>query len=442
MTTIRQQVARLAGGQASSRSMLEQARERAQAAAELNAIAHVDWPQAAAAADALDARARAGNPVGPLHGVPVTVKDLFHVEGMPLQAGTRAKLPGIPREASVVARLRDAGALVFAKTNMHEIALGATGENPWTGDVKNPRDPRRQAGGSSSGSAVAVAVGIGAASVGSDTGGSVRIPAAFCGVVGFKPTFGAVPLDGALPLSWTCDHAGPLARCVADAALLYEVIAQRQVRHGAVARRPRLAIPAQWLRPRLSAAVRESFERVVASLRGDADVAEVDTPTLPLAWEAYTPIVRAEAAYVHRAALAAGGEGFSDAVSAPLRAGSELSAQRYLDAMSQREQVRSELDALLAGHDALILPTSAVAPPLRGQTDVDVAAGRMTVREAVLGQTLPFSLVGLPALSLPAGDADGLPMGLQVVGRRDRDASLLALCGWLESSLAGSALSR
>ena len=161
----------------------------------------------------------------PLLGAWVSVKDLFQLEGAPMKAGTEATLPPMPAASStVVQRLQAAGALVFAKTNMHEIALGATGENPWTGDVCNPHDPARQSGGSSSGSGVAVAVGLGSASIGSDTGGSIRIPSAFCGVVGFKPTVGSVSLAGALPLSWTCDHAGPLARSVEDAALLVEYL--------------------------------------------------------------------------------------------------------------------------------------------------------------------------------------------------------------------------
>jgi Asp-tRNA(Asn)/Glu-tRNA(Gln) amidotransferase A subunit family amidase len=179
-------------------------------------------------------------------------------------------------EAVAVARLRAAGALIFAKTNMHEIALGATGENAWTGDVKNPYDPARQAGGSSSGAGVAVATGIGVAGLGSDTGGSVRIPAAFSGVVGFKPSFGAIPLAGALHLSWTCDHAGPLTRSVDDAARLFEVMSGRRTDHGAVPRRPRLAVPAKWLAPRMSLAMGEWFESLLAGLRRDADVIDVE----------------------------------------------------------------------------------------------------------------------------------------------------------------------
>jgi aspartyl-tRNA(Asn)/glutamyl-tRNA(Gln) amidotransferase subunit A len=434
---IRETVAAIAAGRATSRALLESAREAHARHLGLNPIAWVDWDAAARTADALDAAARAAGALGPLHGATVSIKDLYNVAGMPTAGGTRAPLPEFGGESVAVSRLRAAGALIFAKTNMHEIALGATGENPWTGDVKNPHDPARQAGGSSSGAGVAVATGIGMAGLGSDTGGSVRIPAAFCGVVGFKPSFGAIPLGGALHLSWTCDHAGPLTRSVDDAALLFEVMSGRRTDHGGVARRPRLAVPAQWLAGRLHPAVRAWFEAHLAALRRVADVVEVATPSMPLAWQHYTPIVRAEGAYVHRVALAAGGEGFSEAVLAPLRAGEQVSAQTYIDAMHQRETVRKELDALLRDHDALVLPTSAVPPPLRGQTEVEVEGGTMSVREAVLGQTLAFSFVGLPTLSLPAGTVEGLPAGLQVVGARDRDASLLALGRWMEAGPQG-----
>lgn len=436
--SIRSTAAAIAAGSASSQALLETARANAAAREDLNALAWVDWDAAAAQAHRLDAEARAGRLRGPLHGVPVSIKDLFAVHGMPTRAGTRAPLPALGAdEAVLVGRLRAAGALVFAKTNMHEIALGATGENPWTGDVKNPHDPRRQAGGSSSGAAAAVAAGIGLGAVGSDTGGSIRIPAAFCGVTGFKPGFGAIPLDGGLHLSWTCDHAGPIARRVDDCALLYEAMAARRTDHGRAPRAPRLAVPAGWLAPRLAAPVRACFERALAVLRERGAVVEpVAIPALPLAWQCYTPIVRAEAAFVHRAALAAGGEGFSEGVLAPLRDGAAISASQYFEAMRVREQVRAGLAAVLARCDALVLPTSPVPPPLRGQTEVEVADGRsMSVREAVLGQTLPFSLAGVPALSLPMGQAAGLPASLQMVSAADAEARLLALGRWAEAAL-------
>lgn len=426
------------GGQR-AQALVEAAREAAQRHAQLNAIAWVDWPAAIDAARRLDAETRAGRIRGRLQGIPLSIKDLFAVRGMPMQAGTRAPLPPLALdEASFVARLRAAGALVFAKTNMHEIALGCSGENEWTGDVLNPFDPARQAGGSSSGSGVAVASGIGLASIGSDTGGSVRIPAAFCSVTGFKPTWGAIPLEGALPLSWTCDHAGPLARSVADCALLFEVMAQRSVAHGAVARRPRLHVPAGWMRGRLQAPVRDRFERCVAELQAaGAETATAVVAELSDSWRAYTPIVRAEAAWVHRDALDAGGAGFSSLVLLALQAARRMPALEYVDAMQARVRISRALDAALADCDAWILPTSAVLPPLRGQSEIGIEGGVTTVREAVLGQTLPFSLCGLPTLSIPLGFIDGLPVALQVVARRGGDASLLALGGWIEQKLAG-----
>jgi aspartyl-tRNA(Asn)/glutamyl-tRNA(Gln) amidotransferase subunit A len=432
--SIREATAAIAHGQGSSRALLEAAEAAQHAHQDLNALAWVDWQGAARQADALDAQARAGKPLGPLHGIPVSIKDLFAVAGMPMAAGTRAALPPVGVEAQAVSRLRAAGALVFAKTNMHEIALGASGENIWTGDVKNPLDPARQAGGSSSGAGAAVATGIGLAGLGSDTGGSVRIPAAFCGVVGFKPTFGAIPLAGALHLSWTCDHAGPLTRSVDDAAILFEVMSGRRTGHGQVARRPRLAVPARWLKSRLGDSMHDWFETTLAGLRVHADLIDVDTPELMRSWQFYTPIARAEGAHVHRAVLAAGGDGFSPAVLAPLQAGLKVSLPEYLDALRERDRLRTELESLLRDYDALVTPTTAVPAPLRGTAEVRVASGMVPTREAALGLTSPFSFVGLPAISLPAGRVEGLPGSLQVVGARDGDAALLALSRWLESA--------
>lgn len=426
----------IATGSETATRLLARARANEERARALNPIAWVDWEAAAAQASAMDAEAASGRLRGPLHGIPVSIKDLFNVRGMPTRGGTRAPLPDLGRdEAELVTRLRAAGALIFAKTNMHEIALGATGENAWTGDVCNPHDPARQAGGSSSGAAVAVASGIGLAAVGSDTGGSVRVPAAFCGVTGFKPSYGAIPLAGGLYLSRTCDHAGPIAQSVDDCALLFEAMALRSTAHANVPRAPRLAVPGSWLANRMSDAVAGRFERTLEALaRAGATVERLEMPALDLAWANYTPIVRAEAAFVHRAALAAGGEGFSEAVRAPMVDGAALPAVRYLEAMQAREQVRGDLAAILRDFDAIVLPTSPVLPPLRRQVEVEVAGGRrMSTREAVLGQTLAFSLVGLPALSIPCGTEQGLPVGLQIVGAADSDPRVLALGRWAEA---------
>ncbi|MFO1199559.1 MAG: amidase [Burkholderiaceae bacterium] len=438
-TPLRATAAAVANGAVTAASLLRAARDAALRHADLNPIAHADWDAAERAAAAIDALAPGARADKPLLGLPISVKDLFSVRGMPTRAGTRAPLPDLGGdESTLVTRLRDAGAVIFAKTNMHEIALGATGENRWTGDVKNPHDPARMTGGSSSGAAACVATGIGAAAIGSDTGGSVRIPAALCGVTGFKPSYGAIPLDAALYLSWTCDHAGPLARSVDDCALLYEVMSGRRADHGAVPRAPRLAVPRKWLAPRLADPVRERFERTLAALEAaGAQLEDVDSDAFALAWTCYTPIVRAEAAYVHRAALARGGEGFSEMVLPPMVEGGRMSALAYLEAMHQREQVRAAIAAILAKADAIVLPTTSTPAPLRGQVEVDAAgATKISAREALLGQTVPFSLVGLPALSVPTGSAAGLPAALQIVGAADADARVLALGRWVEARVA------
>lgn len=434
----------------SATELLELSREQYLANQSLNPLAYVDWDQARAQARVLDEqrahRQSVGASMPALMGIPLTIKDLFSVSGMPMAAGTRAPLPAFPgSESTLVTRLKRAGALIFAKTNMHEIALGATGENQWTGDVCNPFDPAHQAGGSSSGAAVCVATGIGLGGVGSDTGGSVRIPAAFCGVAGFKPSFGAIPLDNALYLSWTCDHAGPLAPTVADCTRLYEVMSGRSAAHGRAPRAPRLGIPRNWLKGRLSAGMQTHFDQATAFLRQQG-VTFIDCPLpeLPSAWVCYSPIVRAEAATIHKQALAGDASGFSPSVLAPMRAGEQISAVEYLEAMQMRDRVRADLDAALKDIDGFLLPTTAVAPPRRGQEEVSVTGGKMSVREAVLGQTLPFSLCGLPALAVRSGFTDdsqpseapaGLPLSLSLVGAFNADASVLALGAWLEGQL-------
>jgi aspartyl-tRNA(Asn)/glutamyl-tRNA(Gln) amidotransferase subunit A len=400
---------------------------------DLNAWGYVDWANADRQAEALQLASNSS-----VTGLTFGVKDLFNVTGMPSKAGTLAALPSFGQgESPLVTQLIASGAIVLGKTNMHEIALGATGENQHTGDVKNPFDPARQAGGSSSGSGVAVATQQCDFALGSDTGGSVRIPAAFCGIVGFKPSFGVLSLAGGLYLSPTCDHAGILAPTVQRCRDVFGVLTDATISNQLPEQKYRLAVPREWLRGRLSSEVREVFESLLTKLVLNVEIRDVATPELPKAWVCYSPIVRAEAAFVHQQVLAgfegkAPGAGFSASVLEPMLAGQKISAQEYLAARALRSDVRRELDQILAEYDALILPTSAVVPPLRGQTMTKVEGGEMTVRQAVLGQTLPFSLCGLPAISIPMGFIDGLPVGLQIVSRRGTDAALLQLAQSLQ----------
>ena len=421
-------------GETTAAALTEAAITRALETADFNAFSVLDTDGARAQARQLDALPQAR---GALHGVPITVKDLFNVTGLPTRAGTAAPLPlGFQAptvDAVAVSRLRAAGAVILGKVNLHEIALGITGENAHTGDVKNPIDPARQAGGSSSGGAVSVALGAGYGSLGSDTGGSLRIPASFCGVVGFKPTFGLIPLEGALPLSVTCDHAGPLARNVADAHALFEILAHRnlplrQLEH---LRGLRIGVPRSWLEGRLGADVRREFELLLMQLIDTgATVLDVAPTDLELAGAAYTPIVRAEAAFTHRAALEADPSLFG--VREPLEAGMELSVGAYLEARGLRRRVRAGLETILRTVDALVLPTAPLPAPARGTNTVQLESGLRAHRDAFIELTLPFSLVGVPALSLPFTKVNGLPVGLQVITAKGDDTLALEIGLWLE----------
>ncbi len=427
--------ARLLRGETTPLDLLEEALERAQAYEDWNALAYLDEDWARAEAKRLTEELKAGHLRGPLHGLPITVKDLFPVPGMPTRAGTQAPLPPLPEEARAVRRLREAGALIFAKTNMHEIALGITGENPWTGPVRNALDPARQAGGSSGGSAVAVALGIGLASLGSDTGGSIRIPAAFNGVVGFKPSYGLIPLEGALPLSRSTDHAGPIARSVRDAHFLTEILAGEAIPLEAPLN-PVFGVPWPFLEGRLGVGVRKAFLDLLEALPGHR--AEVRPVELRLGgvYEVYTRLVRYEAARIHERALKEAPEGFSPQVRAALEEGLRLTEKDYRDAVAEREVLRLELHRALRGADALLLPTQPLPAPPLGTETVELESGPKSHREAFITLTLPFSLLGVPTLSLPFAWLEGMPLGLQVVGHPGADGRVLGLGGWLEERLA------
>ncbi|MGQ9511343.1 MAG: amidase [Thermaceae bacterium] len=422
-------------GEKTPLDLLEEALDRARAYRDRNALVHLDEEAARKEAAALTQELKEGRPRGPLHGLPLTVKDLFPVRGMPTRAGTRAPLPPLAEEARAVTRLKEAGALILAKTNMHEIALGITGEVTATGPVKNALDPSRQAGGSSSGSAVAVALGIGLASLGSDTGGSIRIPAAFNGVVGFKPSYGRIPLEGALPLSRSTDHAGPITQTVRDAHLLTEILAGENIPLEGP-QNPVFGVPLDFLEGRLGLGVRQAFMRLLEDLpKLRAGVKEVHLP-LQGVYEVYTRLVRYEAARVHQKALQESPESFSPPVREALLAGLALTEKDYRDAVAEREVFRLELSRALSGVDALLLPTQPLPAPLLGTEEVELESGRKGHREAFITLTLPFSLLGVPTLTLPFAKVEGLPVGLQVVGPFGEDGRVLAIGGWLEARLS------
>ena len=421
-------------------ALVIQALEATSEHAALNAIAEVRAEQALVRAREADRQLAAGRAPGPVHGIPVTVKDLFQMDGFTTRAGTRAPLPTLGR-STAVDRLLNAGAIVIATTNMHEVALGLTGENEWTGDVLNPYAPEWQAGGSSSGSAVAVSVGVGFASLGTDTGGSIRVPAANCGVVGFKPTHGLVPLDGALPLSPTCDHAGPIARSVEDARLLTQVLAGRELPYRPIGK-PRFGYPAAYLDGRLSPAMEAAFEQLLQHLSAaGAEISFIDVPGMDLTLGAYTPIVRSEAWQVHRAALAKTPESFSEPVRRALHGGAAIPGARYAEALRQRSRVIAGLRQAFASAavDALLLPATPTPPLRRGETGLTLERGSLPYREAQLALTAPFSLAGVPVAAVTFGSVGGFPASLQIVTPSDEDALALNIAASAEQVVRAAA---
>jgi aspartyl-tRNA(Asn)/glutamyl-tRNA(Gln) amidotransferase subunit A len=291
-------------GEVTSEDLTSAALEKARRLEHLNIFATLDAKRALAAAKESDTHRRSGRK-RQLEGVPITIKDLFNVRGIPARGGSKAPMPnlGPEEEGTAVSRLRAAGAVILGTTNMHEVGLGLTGENPSTGDVRNPFDPARQVGGSSSGAGAAMGADIGFASLGSDTGGSIRVPSSHCGASSFKPTLGVVPLDGALPLAPTCDHAGPITNSVQDARLITEIMAARSICCGTLelSRPPKLGVPWRFLEGRLSPEVRRAFEGLMERLKPLAEsIVEATPHAIDLAPSVYTTICWAEAAHAHR----------------------------------------------------------------------------------------------------------------------------------------------
>jgi aspartyl-tRNA(Asn)/glutamyl-tRNA(Gln) amidotransferase subunit A len=418
-------------GEATGVELVEHALERIELLdGRLGGFVLVLGERARAEAEERDAARRRGSGLGPLHGVPVAVKDLIDVAGEVTAAGS-PKLAGnlAGADAEVVARLRAAGAVVVGKTRTHEFAYGVT-----TPGTVNPWDPERIAGGSSGGSAAAVAAGLVAGAVGSDTAGSIRIPSACCGVVGLKPTWGRVPATGVWPLSWSCDHVGPIAADVASVALLDQVLAGDPGPPGPPPVAPRIGrLVGDDLGP-----VDPAVTAVVDDLcrRLEAAGVTVDEVVLPLkaARGAVAAIVLAEAAAAHLRLLSETGEdGYSRAMLAMIRIGRSALAGEYLAGLRYRGRFVAEVEGLLAGRDALLLPTLPCTAPATGQRTITLAGTEVGVQAALTRLPGPFNCSGSPVLSLPAGQVGGLPVGVSLVGRIGGDRDLLAVAALAEA---------
>jgi aspartyl-tRNA(Asn)/glutamyl-tRNA(Gln) amidotransferase subunit A len=413
-----------------------------------NAFTQIDAAGARAAARAADLELQSGRDRGPLHGIPISIKDLIDQAGLVTTAASRV-LRGrrASADAPVVSRLREAGVVILGRTNLHEFALGTTSEDSAFGPVRHPMDPARSAGGSSGGSAAAVATGMGLASIGTDTGGSIRIPAAVCGLVGLKPTFGEVPVDGVVPLSPSLDHVGPIALTVADATLLWAALTGRRItpvaaRKAATVRlRPLEGYFAAPLDRQTATAYARGLDLLSRSgcqlLPGNGATAEIAGPVAATIAGVYVDVVLPEAASWHAAHLDARGDEYTPVVRARLEAGRQVPPARHAAALSARMALRRLVDAALEHADALVLPTLPIVAPLLGVSDIVIDPARperTTVRAAMLRQTQLFNLTGHPAVSLPL-PADGLPVGLQLVGRIDDTRGLVATAEAVERAM-------
>lgn len=405
---------------------------------QVNAFLLIDREGALAAARRSDDERRAGRDRGPLHGVPIALKDLYDTAGLRTTAGSKHFAGRVPNEDShVVARLREAGAIVLGKLNMHEWALGATNINPHWGDCHNPWGLDRISGGSSGGTGAAIAAGMIPAGTGSDTGGSIRIPASLCGVTGLKPAYGRCSLRGVIPLAWTLDHPGPMARTAEDCALLLQAMAGYDSLDPFSVDRPvpdytagidggarglRIGIAKGYFQEGCSAEIAAAVEEAARVLdRAGAVVSEFDAPMAREAAAHNGVILLAEAAAYHTQRLEQARDDFGEDVRTLLEMGAGLAATAYAEAERFRREFRRVLERdVFTRVDALLHPTTIT-------TATPIAASR-EARQSLVRNTHPWNIAGTPVLALPCGfTSDGLPIGMSLAGPWWEEATLLRI---------------
>lgn len=415
---------------------------RIEAHRHLNAFITVNASLVMEEAHVLDHRLRRGEDPGALAGVPVGVKDLMSVRGYPLTAGTKAIEAKVQeRDAPVVARLRAAGALIVGTTNLHELAFGISSANPHFGHVQNPRYPGYIPGGSSGGSAAAVAAELAAIGVGSCTGGSIRQPAACCGIVGFKPTYDAVPREGVHALAWSLDHIGPITRSVEDAAIAFEVMAglpEHSMLPGTALTAPRIMKPRKFFYDMLDDEVRTAMDAALACFReAGAAFGEVDVPGIELAPGIQLITLASEGAQANSELLARHADKLGEDVRLRLETGQFYLAVDYIKAQQLRNQVRQSMIACFGDADVMIIPAMPVLPPKSGTMTLELGGKTVHVAPTLTRFTSPINFCGFPALSMPCGKSrSGLPVNLQVVGRPGADATVLRVARWCEQILS------
>jgi len=419
--------------------------ERIERRASLRAYITVCAEAALEAARAAEAELSSGRRRGPLHGVPIALKDLFDTAGVRTTGGSKILADRVPgADATVVSRLREAGAVVLGKLNMHEFAYGPEGLNVHYGLPRNPWDAARERlpGGSSSGSGVAVAAGLAVGALGSDTGGSIRIPASLCGISGLKPTYGRVSRSGVLPLSWTLDHAGPMARSAMDCALLLAPMAGYDAADPTTSVLPvpdyaaaltgrvnglRIGLLRGFFLESAAPAVRDAVEAAARTLvAAGAVVDELSLPHMGDIAAASSAIIASEALAYHARWLRQRPGDYQPDVRERLKVGAFVSGVQYVRACQVRTLVRDAVDEALARRDVLLAPTTPIAAPLVGEREVSLNGVKIDARATLTRLTRPFNFSGHPACSVPCGfSAEGLPLGMQFIGRPFDEATVL-----------------
>ena len=397
---------------------------------------------ARAAADAADARAKAGQSLGPLDGAIVSIKDLFDVKGEVTRAGSRVVAEEgrpAPADAPVVTRLRAAGAVIAAKTNMSEFAFSGVGANPHFGTPGNPFDRARVPGGSTSGGGVAVADGLCEIAIGSDTGGSTRIPAALCGVVGWKPSRQRVPTEGAFPLSFTLDSIGPLAKSVAECAAADAVMAgdKPQTLQPASLAGLRLGVVQGMPFESIDDTVAKAWEGAIAALGpAGAKLSDETIALIPdmIACNAKGGFAPTEAFSIHRDRLKRRGRDVDQNIRARIERGGTVSAADYIDMAQERARLVRAMDARMAGLDALILPTTPIVAPRLDEVATLESFGQKNM--LLLRNTSMMNFFDLCAISLPLPRGQGLSAGLMVVARNGQDDHLFRVAAAVERLFA------
>ncbi|NIR28210.1 MAG: amidase [Gammaproteobacteria bacterium] len=399
-----------------------------------------------------DAALRQGRSCGPLHGIPYAVKDLFQTRGIVTTGGSRVLADWVPdTDAAAVERLTRGGAVLIGKTNLHEFAYGATGENPHFGTACNPYDPSRLAGGSSSGSAVAVAARLTTAALGTDTGGSVRVPAALCGIVGLKPTQGRISTRGVIPYCWSLDHVGILARTSLDAALILGTIAEYDQQDPASADVPtedyaetlgqgvrglRLGVPRQFYFEHADSEILDAVDRALVHCeRLGARIIEVKLPSMEHVRTVSLVIQMPEALSYHSRYLSDKADLYANDFRSGLAAGQFLLAEHYVRAKRMVEQYRRETDLVFGKADLVVTPTCPITAPALNDVLITSTGLEEPVGNALTRYTTFFNLTGHPAVTTPSGlHSNGLPMGVQVIGPHFQEATVLRVTHALEEA--------